>query len=213
MVNSGSAIRQGETVFCDFCGMQFLPRQSICSHCGSPPTRHWLQLVSLVTLTIAIACNSLVALFLLPRLITGEQPPRLFLAWLWFDEKLSLYGWAAAAAALLVWAYWPRYGYEPEKEMRIARGLLIVLLVAGFISLLLPWIPVATAASVRTAVESHPGLTLTSAWGVVILAVGVLCLNGETRERLLGDGRVLSLVALGLLFLVLSLILLGWWVV
>lgn len=200
-------------MFCERCGMQFLPRQSVCTHCNVTPTQHWLQLVSLTTLTIAIACNSLVALFLLPRLVIGEQPPFLFRAWLWVDEKLALYGWVAAAVALLVWAYWPRYGYEPEKEVRIARALLILLLLFAGAALLLTWMPLQSAGGMRAAVEDHPGLILTLAWGVVVLVVGVLCSNGETRDRLLGKGRALSLVGLGLLFLVLMLMLLSWWAV
>lgn len=191
--------------------MQFLPRQSLCSRCGVPPTRHWLQLVSLVTLTIAIACNSLVALFMLPRLVTGQQTPVLFRSWLWLNEKLSLYGWLVIAVAVLAWAYWPHYGYEPEREVRLARILLILLLVASIAALVLQWIPAGPAAVVPATMQKNPGLASALAWGAVAVVVGVLCLNGDTRDRLLGDGRVLSLVGLGLLLLVLVLIPLGWW--
>jgi hypothetical protein len=48
-------------VFCEHCGQQFLPMQSVCTRCGVTSTRHWFQLMSLVTAMIAIAGNTLVA--------------------------------------------------------------------------------------------------------------------------------------------------------
>src|SRR5713226_1927699 len=58
-------------LFCENCGLQFLPVQSVCTRCGVTSTRHWFQLMSLVTLVIAATCNSLVACLLLPGLAAG----------------------------------------------------------------------------------------------------------------------------------------------
>lgn len=197
-------------MFCDRCGIQFLGPQATCSHCGASPTRHWLQLVSLVTLAIALACNSLVALFLLPRLVVREEASFLYRGWHWFDERLSLYGWLAAAVALLVWLYWPRFAYEAEREVKVARALLILLVLGALAVLVLPLLPGELLGGVRDSLAEQPVAAVSLAWGVVVLAVGILCLNPETRDRLWGDGRVLSLVSLGVLVLVLALMLVGW---
>jgi hypothetical protein len=55
----------------------------------------------------------------------------------------------------------------------------------------------------------HPGLPSTLAWGVVLVVVTLLCVNGETRDSLLGHGKVLSLVSLGILLLLLTLTIAG----
>lgn len=197
-------------MFCENCGLQFLPQESVCSRCGTPPTRHWLQLVSLATLTIAVVCNSLIALYLLPSLVAKQESPSVFRTWLWFSERLSLYGWLVAAVALLAWAYWPRQGYEPEKEVRVARVLLISLLLLTVAVMALPWIPLQAAKTLGSSLEAYPGLSSSLAWAIVVLAAGILCLNRETRDRLLGTGRALSLVGLGLLLVVAILIFLSW---
>jgi hypothetical protein len=63
---------------------------------------------------------------------------------------------------------------------------------------------------VKSLLEAYPALAPTLAWMVVVLVVGILCLNAETRDALLGSGKVLSLTALGMLFLVLMVIWLAW---
>ena len=197
-------------MFCEHCGLQFLPQQSVCTRCGLVPTRQWLQLVSLVTLTVTIACNSLVDLYLLPRLVAGRQRPLLFRGWLWFNEKFSLFGWVAVASALLAWSSWSRRGSEMQKKEWMARWLLILLLLVGAVAVLLPWMPARAVAGIRAALNSHPDMALTLPWGTIVLAVGILCLNSETRDSLLGNGRVLSLVSAGLLLLLLAMVLLAW---
>src|ERR1700738_4749918 len=90
-------------LFCDRCGLNFLPRQSVCTRCKAAATRHWFQLMSLVTLMLALACNAVVALTLLPRMISAEHPRFVFRAWLWFDHQAAMYGWVPLAMALLAW--------------------------------------------------------------------------------------------------------------
>lgn len=197
-------------MFCEQCGMNFLPEQSLCGHCGVSPTRHWLQLVSLVVLTIALACNSLMVFYLLPDFAQGERASPLLRSWLWFGESFSLYGWVPVALALLTWAFWPRLGWEPEGQVWFARVVLVLALVLAGVKLLLRWIPGATPAALAALVTSHAAAASTLPWLAVLLAVAVLCTRNETRDRLLGDGRALSLTSLAALFLVLVLMLVGW---
>ena len=197
-------------MFCEKCGLQFLPRQSVCTRCGLTPSRLWLQLASLLLLTIVIACNSLVDLYLLPRLVTGHQPRPLFRGWVWLDEKSSSYGWVAVALALLAWSFWSRRDSEAQTREWIARWYLILLLLAGAAKVVLPWVPTDSAASLHAALSRHPQLTLVLPWGTIVLVVAILCLGSETRDSLLGNGRVLSLVSAGLLLLLLAMVLLAW---
>ncbi len=197
-------------MFCERCGLQFLPQQSVCSRCGLAPTQHWLQLMGLVTLAVTMACNALVAMLLLPRLVAGQQAPALFRAWLWFSDKFSSYGWVAFAVALLVWSFWLRRGQKLQKKEWVARLLLLLLLFGGFAALLLRWVPARAVTVIRAAINAHPGSASTLSWGVIVSVVGLLCQNVETRDSLLGDGKVLSLVSVGLLLLLLTMILLAW---
>ena len=197
-------------MFCEDCGLQFWPRQSVCSRCGAVPTRQWLQLVSLFTLVVTFACNSWVDLYLLRRLVAGSTHPAAFHAWRWFNEKFSLFGWAAMAVALLTWSLWPRRDSEMQKKEWMARSFLMLLLLAGAVILLLPKIPGDGAAHFRGALTNHPAVVLSLPWAIVALASGILCLDSETRDSLLGHGRVSTLISGGLLLLLLSMILLAW---
>jgi hypothetical protein len=197
-------------VFCELCGLQFWPQQSVCGRCGRAPTRQWLQLVSLVTLAVTIACNSLVDVYLLRGLVAGRPHVALFRAWLWFDEKFSLYGWVGVALALLGWSFWLRRASEIQKKEWVARWLLILLLLEGAITMLLPRVPAGSVANIRATLDSHPEAALTLPWGTVALVIGALCMNSETRDSLLGHGKVGSFVSIGLLFLFLVVVLLAW---
>ncbi len=160
---------------------------------------------------VAIACNSLVALFLLPRLVTGHRAGLLFRVWLWLDEKGSLYGWAPVALGLLAWDYFVWRGSRPKIKGWITRKLLTLVLVAGLAPLLPWWVPAGQPPEgVLAAIARHPGLPSILAWGIVIFVATLLCINAETRDSLLGHGRVLSLVSLGVLLLVLAMTLVGW---
>src|SRR5258708_20658088 len=55
-----------------------------------------------------------------------------------------------------------------------------------------------------------PGVPLLLAWGVVLFVIVLLCVNAESRDYLLGHGKALSVVSVGLLLLVLTMIVVGW---
>src|SRR6267143_6109335 len=73
-------------LFCERCELNFLPKQSVCTRCNTAATRHWFQLMSLMTLLMAVACNAIVAFLLLPRLADGRHS-QFFQGWIWFDHK------------------------------------------------------------------------------------------------------------------------------
>ena len=180
-------------MFCERCGQNFLLRQSICSRCGVAATRHWLQLMSLTTLMLAVAGNSLVAWFLLPHRL-AIRPRLFFRAWMWFDVKAALYGWAPLVAALLAWDYlvWRR-GSRPKIKGWVTCKLLTFTLLAGIAPVIPWWVPAGQPPQTfLAAVRKYPGLPSILAWGVVIFVVTLLCINSETRDSLLGDGRTLS---------------------
>ena len=117
-------------MFCENCGLQFFPRQSVCTRCDATCTRHWLQLTSLATLLIAAVCNSLASMLLPASALAHSAAsnrgssfaPTLkasaIAVWLWIDGRASLYGWAALALALLTWDYfaWPEWRPALEGE-------------------------------------------------------------------------------------------------
>lgn len=199
-------------MFCERCGLQFLPKQSVCTRCGVVPTRQWLQLVGLITLAVAFASNSLVTLSLLPGL-AGVRQPRLFQVWLRLSDALSSHGWVAVALALLVWSFWLRRGNELQKKEWAVRLLLVLVLLVGIGATLLPRILVTQVGgilSIVRVVRGDPGLPSTLAWSALVLIVAIPCLNQETRDSLLGHGKTLSLVGVGLLLLELAMMTLGW---
>ncbi|MFY9529981.1 MAG: hypothetical protein WBC04_24740 [Candidatus Acidiferrales bacterium] len=172
------------------------------------PTRYWLQLVGLVILAIAIVSNCLSALSLIPRL-TGGQQSWPFHYWLRFNDVMSSYGWVGAAVGVLVWSFLIRRGYRVQKREWSARLLLLLLLLAGFAAAPLPWRPAGPTPHVHAVLQSHPGLGPGLAWGLIALVVIPLCLDAETRDSLLGHGRILSVVSLGMLLLVVAITLAG----
>jgi hypothetical protein len=182
--------------------------------------------MSLVTLGIAAACNSLVACLLLPRLAAGHN--RLAIshagfaarAWLWTDLKASAYGWIPLALGLLAWDYFVRQESHAVMSEKIkgwlVRALLIVGFVTGAVPLVPQWLrPPAAMLATRAKLPHLPmltsvsGLTWLLPWGMVGLAAALLCINAETRDSLLGHGRVLSAVSLVTLVAVLMLTLLA----
>jgi hypothetical protein len=192
-------------VFCEHCGLQFWPQESVCTRCGVTSTRHWLQLMSLMSLTVAAACNSLVALTLLPRLVTGHPPHLLFRAWSSFNHHASSYGWIPIALGLFAWNLRAPRG---SKSKVMVSALVLLAGVAPVVSWCLP--AGQRSAGILAAIDKNPGLPSAAAWGIIALVFGVLCLKPETRDSLLGHGRTLSLLSLGLLLLVLVLTLVGW---
>lgn len=211
-------------MFCENCGLQFLPVQSVCTRCGATSTRHWFQLMSLVTLVVAATCNSLVACLLLPRLITAHaHPPRamhaglVVRAWLWTDLKASAYGWIPLGLGLLIWDYFLRQESQMLSE-KIKGWLIRLVLIVGFVGGVIPlvpsWLrpPAAVLANGKLphlpALTSIPEVSWILPWGMVGLAAALLCVNAETRDALLGRGHILSAASVVALVLVLMMTLL-----
>ncbi len=198
-------------MFCELCGQQFFPKQSVCSRCRVIPARYWLQFVSLVTLFVAVTCNSLVAWFLLPRFVSGNHPRPVFRAWLWFDHTAALFGWIPLAIALLAWDYLVWKHGRPRIRGWITRKLLTAVLVAGIAPILPWWVPAGQPPGEFLAmIGRHAGLPATMAWGVVLAVILLLCGEPQSRDTLLGHGKALSLVCSGILLLVLSLTVVCW---
>lgn len=196
-------------MFCERCGLNFLPRQSVCTRCGEAATRHWLQLVSLAMLMVAVVCNSLLRVYLLPRL-AGHSSHAMFRAWIWVDEKLALYGWVPVAIALLAWDIFVWRDSRPKVKGWFTRKLLTFALIAGVTPFIPRWLPAGQPSdNFLSMIRSHPGLPAGLAWGVVVVVVGALCINSETRDSLLGHGKVLSLISLGVLLVLLAMTIAG----
>jgi len=198
-------------LYCERCGLGFLPRQSICTRCHTSPTRHWLQLAGLATLAVALAYNAFAVLHLLPQFVARGQRTGLFRVWLRIAQALSLYGWIVVAVVLLAWSFYGAlHGHKLEFEVRLARLLLIVLLVGSAARFLLPLLRAKWAVVAVGVIQNHTDLVRILPWGTVALALALINLNRETRDRLLGTGRALCLLGLGLLLLVMTFTLLGW---
>jgi hypothetical protein len=159
-----------------------------------------------------VLCNTLVGLLLLPRLVETRHPRFLFRAWLWFDHKAALYGWALIALGLLAWDFvvW-RKASRPKIKGWFTCKLLTFSLAAGLAPMLPWWVPAGQPPKQFLAmIGKYPGGPFLLAWGVVLVVVVLLCIHTETRDRLLGRGKALSLVSLGLLLLVMSMTVVGW---
>jgi hypothetical protein len=198
-------------VFCERCGLNFLPRQSVCTRCKVSATRHWFQLMSLVTLMVAVACNALVSMLLLPRLSSGEHPHLLFRAWLWFDYKAALYGWVPLAVGLLAWDFLVWKEARPKVKGWFTRKLLTFSLAAGVAPMLPWWVPAGQPPiQFLSLIGKYPGVPAVLAWVVVLIVVVLLVSDAESRDYLLGHGKALSLISVAALLLVLALTVVGW---
>ena len=198
-------------MFCERCGLAFLPRQSVCSRCHVVATRHWFQLMSLVTLLVSVLCNALVGVLLLPRLAAGGHSRFVFRAWLWFDYKAALYGWAPIAMGLLAWDYFVWKAARPKVKGWFTRKLLTFSLAAGLAPILPWWIPAGQPpGEFLSMIGKYPGVPSLLAWCVVLVVTVLLCINAESRDYLLGHGKALSVVSVGLLLLVLTMTVACW---
>lgn len=194
---------------CERCGLKFQPKQSVCTRCGAIATRHWLQLIALCTLVLAVTCNVLLDFFILPR-HAAHDPHPFFRAWIWLDYKIALHGWVPLAVGLLAWdiLVWQA---RPKIKAWVTRKLLTFTLVASVTPFIPTWVPAGQPPdSFFAKINVHPGLPAALAWGAVVFVVILLCANSETRDSLLGHGRVLSLISLGLLAIVLAMTIIGW---
>lgn len=198
-------------MFCDRCGLNFLPKQSVCSRCHRVPTRYWFQLMSLVTLLVALVCNGLVGIFLLPRYVSAHNSRFVFRAWWWLDQNFSLYGWVVIALALLAWDYFIWKEARPRVKGWVTRKLLTLSLATGIAPMIPWWLPAGQPPGEFLAmIGKYPGLPAVLAWSVVLVVSVLLCIDPESRDYLLGHGRILSVVSTGFLLLVLSMTILGW---
>lgn len=205
-----------ESFFCERCGEEFEPKHRVCAGCGAVPTRQWFQLMSLITLLAAVACNSAVAWLVLPRLAHAHRAAGFFRAWLWMDNKVAIYGWIPIIGGLLAWDYfiWRRAklkGTRPKIKRWITRKLLT--LVAGIaLTPLIPWWVPAGQVSQQflDVIGRRGGLPATLAWATAGFVLALLCGHRQTRDSLLGHGKALSLISLGALVSVLAFTLIGW---
>lgn len=198
-------------MFCERCGQSFLPKESICSRCKVPATRHFFQLMSLATLLVAVLCNTLIGLLVLPRLTEAPHSPFVFRAWLWFDHKAALYGWVPFVIGLLAWDYLVWKAARPKVKGWFTRKLLTFSLAAGAAPMLPSWIPAGQPPKQFFAmIGKYPGVPAMLAWGVVVVVVVLLCINRESRDYLLGHGKALSIVSLCFLLLVVTMTVVSW---
>ena len=198
-------------MYCDRCGLNFLPKQSVCTRCKRVPTRYWFQFMSLVTIFAAVLCNSLLGVFLLPRLATASHGKTLFRTWWWFDQKAAMYGWVPLAIGLLAWDYFIWKDARPKVKGWFTRKLLTFSLAAGVAPLLPWWIPAGQPPSqFFEMIGRHQGVPILLAWSVVLVVTILLCIDPESRDYLLGHGRTLSMVSTGVLLLVLTMTVVGW---
>jgi hypothetical protein len=196
----------GGGTHCEECGV-WINRQSICSRCRAAPTRLWLQFVSLGMLGVLAAYNYMFVLNCLPTRIPREYVAT---AWLNVSELVCLYGWIVLAVYLPAWAYYWRkkYGCGPETGARVGIGFVLILLIGAVTRPIFPRTGWTWAERLRTSLDSHPELGSIVGWAVVALALVSICCNCESRDRLLGRGKGLALLALAALCTILALSLL-----
>ena len=102
---------------------------------------------------------------------------------------------------------------------RIKRWVIRVLLVSAFLFQIVPLFPhwirppagllVMAARLPRFPIPMVPAFSAAVPWAIVAVAAALLCTNAETRDSLLGRGRALSAVSLGVLLTVLTFTLLA----
>ncbi len=193
----------GGRIHCEQCGLR-MNGQSICSGCRASPTRSWLQFVSLATLGILTAYNYIFVLNFLPKRVPHEYVASV---WLNVSEFVWLYGWIVLGVYLPAWAYYGRrkYGYSLEPGVRVGIGFVVILLIGAVVRPIFPWMGWTWAERLGTSLDSHPELGIVIGWAVVALALVSICWNCESRDRLLGRGKGLALLALAVLCIILTL--------
>jgi len=178
--------------------------------------QEFVQFFALAIVLLTVIANSLTGWLLLPRLAATHPSQGLFGAWLWVDRESAQYGWMPVAAALLAWEFfvWRKIRKKktvPKIKNWVSRKILTFVLAAGFAPILPWWLPAGQPPD-RTlaALARYPGLPCAVSWGAILLVAVILCVKAETRELLLGKGKVLSVVSVGMLTIFLALTLLGW---
>ncbi len=203
-------------MYCENCGLQIFPEKPVCTRCGKAPIHEFIQFFALAILLLTIVANSLAGWFLLPRLAATHPSHSLFRAWLWMDQETTQYGWMPLAAALLAWEFfvWSKIRKKktaPKIKRWVSRKILTFVLAAGFAPILPWWLPAGQPPDkTLAALARYPGLPCAISWGAILMVAVVLCIKAETRELLLGKGKVLSAVSVGILMIFLALTLVGW---
>ena len=99
----------------------------------------------------------------------------------------------------------------PKIKGWISRKMLTFVLAAGFAPILPWWIPAGQPSDkIMYTFATHPGSPAMVSWSAILVACALLCANAETRDMLLGRGKVLSMVSMGFVILVLSLTVVRW---
>jgi hypothetical protein len=204
-------------MFCENCGLRIFPEKPRCTRCGHVPARQFYQLMALGVLLLTFMGNALSSWLLLPKLAATHPQHFLFRAWLWTDLKSAQYGWMPLAAALLTWEWFVWRKIRKKRQMMpkikgwVSRKVLSFVLAAGFAPILPWWIPVGQPSEkTLSTMASYPGLPCAVSWSAILIVAVVLCAKAETRDLILGRGKVLSLVSLGCLAAFLALTLVGW---
>ena len=134
-------------------------------------------------------------------------PENVAAVWINVSQFAWLYGWVVLAGYVPAWAFycWKKHGHGPETSVWVGLGFIVILLMGGaarFIFLGLGW---ASAERLLTSLDSRPELGIALGWGVVALALVSICCNSESRDRVLGRGKGLALLALAVLCTLLAL--------
>src|SRR5260370_39700678 len=95
--------------------------------------------MSLMTIFAAVVFNTVLGLFLLPRLAAANHGRMLFRGWYWFDQMAALHGWVPLALCLLSWDCFIWQESRPEVKGWFTRKLLTFSLAACIWSLP-PWV-------------------------------------------------------------------------
>jgi hypothetical protein len=88
--------------------------------------------MSLMTIFVAVLCNTILGLFLLPQLAMANHGRVLFRGWYWFNQKkVAMYCWVPLAIGLLAWDYFIWKEARPKVKGWFTRRLLTFSLAAG----------------------------------------------------------------------------------
>jgi hypothetical protein len=123
------------------------------------------------------------------------------------------------ALGLLAWDYFVRQEASPVMSEKLKSWLIRALLILAWIPGVAPLVPswlrppaalLGPAAKLPhvPALAAASGLTWLLPWGMVGLAAALLCIDARTRDSLLGRGRVLGAISVGVLVVVMMLVLL-----
>src|SRR5947208_15525152 len=89
--------------------------------------------MSLMTIFVAVLCNTILGLSLLPRLAMANHGRVLFRGWYWFNQKAAMYGWVPLAIGLLAWDYLVWKEARPKVKGWFTRNLLNFSLAPGIV--------------------------------------------------------------------------------